>query len=82
MIFLRGWDARQERLHLLGPGEKEFMEEYVNLKLKERNTWRLTWDPDEYTMGWIKRLKQIKKKEKREESKRKGEDREGRGDVC
>ncbi|KAE8340847.1 hypothetical protein BDV24DRAFT_164064 [Aspergillus arachidicola] len=50
----------RRRLHLLQPEEKSIMEEYVNLKLKDRNTWRLVWDPDEYAVGWIKRLK-IKK---------------------
>lgn len=45
------------------------MEEYVNLKLKDRNTWRLVWDPDEYTVGWIKRLKIKKEKREREEKR-------------
>lgn len=45
------------------------MEEYVNLKLKERNTWLLTWDPDEYTVGWIQRMKEIKWKEREREEK-------------
>ncbi|CAG7978863.1 unnamed protein product [Penicillium salamii] len=63
-------DVWRQRLHLLEPGEKELMEEYVNLKLKERYTFRLAWDPDEYTVGWIKRMKEIKKKE--EEGKEEG----------
>lgn len=46
----------RERLHLLEPGEKDFMEDCVDLKLKERNTWRLTWEPDEYTVGWMERM--------------------------
>lgn len=50
-------DIWRKRLHLLEPREKELMEEYVNLKLKDRNTWRLAWDPDEYTVGWIERLR-------------------------
>ncbi|CAG8945565.1 unnamed protein product [Penicillium salamii] len=63
-------DVWRKRLHLLEPGEKELMEEYVDLKLKERYTFRLAWDPDEYTVGWIKRMKEIKKKE--EEGKEEG----------
>ncbi|GMG48092.1 hypothetical protein F9C07_2284454 [Aspergillus flavus] len=58
-------DIWRKRLYLLKLEEKSIMEEYVNLKLKDRNTWRLVWDPDEYTMGWVKRLK-IKKEEKEE----------------
>lgn len=50
------------------PGEKELIEEYVNLKLKDRNTWRLVWDPDKYIVGWIKRLN-IKKEEREGEEK-------------
>ena len=64
-------DVWRERLHLLEPGEKNFMEECVDLKLKERNTWRLTWDPDEYTVGWIERMKGIywQKREKEEKER-------------
>lgn len=69
-------DVWRKRLHLLEPGEKELMEEYVNLKLKERNTFRLAWDPDEYTVGWIKRMREIKRKEEE------GEEGEGGGNVC
>ncbi|KGO69243.1 Aminoglycoside phosphotransferase [Penicillium italicum] len=58
-------DIWQKRLHLLEPGEKRLIEEYVNLKLKDRNTRCLVWDPDEYTVGWIKRLR-IKKEERQE----------------
>ncbi|KAB8272675.1 hypothetical protein BDV30DRAFT_211783 [Aspergillus minisclerotigenes] len=58
-------DIWRKRLHLLEPEERSIMEEYVNLKLKDRNTWRLVWDPDEYTVGWVKRLK-IKKEEMEE----------------
>ncbi|OQD78037.1 hypothetical protein PENANT_c095G05612 [Penicillium antarcticum] len=61
-------DLWRKRLHLLEPEEKKLMEEYVNLKLKDRNTWRLDWDPDEYTEGWIKRLK-IKKEEREKEER-------------
>ncbi|KOS41488.1 hypothetical protein ACN38_g7622 [Penicillium nordicum] len=68
-------DVWRKRLHLLESGEKELMEEYVNLKLKERNTFRLAWDPDEYTVGWIKRMREIKRKEEGEEGK-------GGGNVC
>lgn len=61
----------RERLHLLEPGEKDFMEECVDLKLKERNTWRLVWEPDEYTVGWIERMKDIywQKREKEEKDR-------------
>lgn len=59
-------DVWRKRLHLLEPGEKELMEEHVNLKLKERNTFRLAWDPGEYTVGWIKRMKEIRRKEREE----------------
>ena len=44
-------------------GKKELMEDHVNLKLKERNTFRIAWDPDEYTVGWMKRLKEKRRKE-------------------
>lgn len=63
-------DIWRKRLHLLEPGEKKLMEEYVNLKLKDRNTWRLLWDPDEYTVGWIKRLKMKREEREREERER------------
>jgi len=63
-------DIWRKRLHLLEPGEKKLMEEYMNLKLKDRNTWRLVWDPDEYTVGWIKRLKIMKEEREREERER------------
>jgi hypothetical protein len=55
----------------LEPGEKKPIEEYVNLKLKDRNTWRLVLDPDEYTVGWIKRLKIKKEEREREEREEK-----------
>lgn len=62
----------RKRPHLLEPGEKKLMEEFVNLKLEDRDTRRLTWDPDEYTVEWIERLKMKKeereKMEKREEN--------------
>jgi hypothetical protein len=63
----------RERLYLLEPGEKELMEEYVNLKVRESNTWRLAWDPDEYTVGWIKRMKEIKEKKEMERKARERE---------
>jgi len=56
----------RKRIHLLERGEKKLMEKYVNMKLKDRNTWRLLWDPDEYTVGCIKKLRM--KKEEREEN--------------
>lgn len=57
------------RDHVLEPGEKELMEECVSAKLRDRNTWRLIWDPDEYTVEWIKRLK-IKTEEREESEER------------
>lgn len=43
------------------------MEEYVDLKLKERNTWLPAWDRDKYTMEWIRRLKEKRRIEEMEE---------------
>ncbi|KAJ5198247.1 uncharacterized protein N7498_007364 [Penicillium cinerascens] len=65
-------DVWRKRLHLLEPEEQELVEVYVDLKLKERNTWSLAWDADEYTVGWIKRMKEMKRKQ------REGEE----GDLC
>jgi hypothetical protein len=62
----------------LEPGEKELMDEYVGLKLKERNTFCLAWDPDEYTMGWMKRMRE---KRWKEEDEKKAAEGEGGGDV-
>ncbi|PLB43565.1 hypothetical protein P170DRAFT_450794 [Aspergillus steynii IBT 23096] len=73
------WEKIDQRLYLLEPGEKELIEDYVDLKLKERNTWRLTWDPDDYTMEWIQRMKEIKWKEMEREEKERIE--HHRGDV-
>jgi hypothetical protein len=56
-------DTWRKRLHLLETGEQKLMEEYMNLKLEDRGTRRLLWDPDEYTEEWIERLK-IKKQER------------------
>ncbi|KAL5335597.1 hypothetical protein BJX70DRAFT_390534 [Aspergillus crustosus] len=65
------WKKIDQRLHLLEPGEKKLMEEYVTLKLKERNIGHLTWDADEYTVGWIQRMKETRWKEMdREENER------------
>ncbi|KAH8429118.1 uncharacterized protein LDX57_006788 [Aspergillus melleus] len=60
-------DIWRKRLHLLQPGERRLMEEYVDLKLKDRNTWRLVWDADESTVEWIERLRKKKEREEREE---------------
>lgn len=61
----------RERIHLLEPEEMEFMEECVDLKLKERNAGLFAWDPNEYTVGWIKRMKVIRKiKEMKENMER------------
>ncbi|KAJ5972672.1 uncharacterized protein N7479_002590 [Penicillium vulpinum] len=54
-------DVWRKRLHLLEPEEIELMEKYVDLKLKERNTGLFAWDPNEYTVEWIKRMKVIRK---------------------
>jgi hypothetical protein len=61
-----------KRLHLLDPGEERLMEEYVNLEITDRNTRRLVWDPDESTVGWIKRLK-VKKAEREGRERRERE---------
>lgn len=67
-------DVWRERLYLLESREKELVEEYVDLKVKERNTWRLAWDPDEYTVGWIKRMREIKEKKEMERKAREREE--------
>ncbi|KAJ5135058.1 uncharacterized protein N7515_004336 [Penicillium bovifimosum] len=69
-------DVWRKRLHLLEPTEKELMEEYVTLKLKERNTLRLAWDADEYTMGWMKRMREKRRKENDEKKAAEGEGRD------
>lgn len=73
-------DVWRQRLHLLEPGEKKLMEEYVALRLKERNIRRLAWDPDEYTVGWIQRMKEIRwmEMEREEKERTEGED----GNMC
>ncbi|KAJ6136698.1 hypothetical protein N7497_012402 [Penicillium chrysogenum] len=73
-------DVWRKRLHLLEPGEKKLMEEYVALKLKERSIGRLTWDPDEYTVGWIQRMKEIRWKEMEREEKERVE--RERMEIC
>ncbi|KAJ5562528.1 hypothetical protein N7535_003023 [Penicillium sp. DV-2018c] len=71
-------DVWRKRLHLLESGEKELMEEYVALKLKERNTYCLAWDADEYTLGWMKRMREKRWKEEKEKKAAEGE---GEGDI-
>ncbi|CAP82925.1 hypothetical protein E8E15_002574 [Penicillium rubens] len=73
-------DVWRKRLHLLEHGEKKLMEEYVALKLKERSIGRLTWDPDEYTVGWIQRMKEIRWKEMEREEKERVE--RERMEIC
>jgi hypothetical protein len=53
----------KERLCLLEPEVKEYIERHVDLKLKARNTTLLAWDADEYTEGWIERLREARRKE-------------------
>lgn len=53
-------DVWRKRLHLLEPEEIELMEEYVDLKVKERDII-FAWDPDEYTVEWIKRMRAMRK---------------------
>ncbi|KAK1145013.1 hypothetical protein N8T08_004728 [Aspergillus melleus] len=62
----------RRRLHLLDPEERKLTEQYVNLKLKDRNTWRLVWDPDQYTVDWIERLRTKKEERQKEEEEREG----------
>jgi len=49
-------DVWKERLDLLEPEEKEYMERYVDLKIREMDTRVLAWDPDEYTMEYMARM--------------------------
>ncbi|KAJ5971512.1 uncharacterized protein N7479_001430 [Penicillium vulpinum] len=42
----------KERLHLLTPKEKEYIDECVKLKFEEIDTRPLAWDPDEYTRAY------------------------------
>lgn len=62
-------DVWRERIHLLEPEEIAFMEECVDLKLKSREIDPiLAWDPNEYTLGWIKRMKVLRKIKQMKES--------------
>lgn len=45
-------DVWKERLHLLTPKEKDYIDECVKLKFKEMDTRPLAWDPDEYTRAY------------------------------
>ncbi|KAJ5707838.1 hypothetical protein N7488_007639 [Penicillium malachiteum] len=48
-------DIWKERLDLLEPTEKEFIEKHVDLKLKEMEAGQvLAWDPDENTLEYMK----------------------------
>ncbi|KAJ5457540.1 hypothetical protein N7475_008928 [Penicillium sp. IBT 31633x] len=60
-------DVWRKRLHLLEPEEMDLMEEYVDLKLKERNKGLFGWDPNVYTLEWIKKMKVIRKTKKMKE---------------
>ncbi|KXG48641.1 Aminoglycoside phosphotransferase [Penicillium griseofulvum] len=42
----------KERLHLLTPKEKDYIDECVKLKFEEMDTRPLAWDPDEYTRAY------------------------------
>ncbi|KAJ5928252.1 hypothetical protein N7466_007208 [Penicillium verhagenii] len=42
-------DVWKERLHLLTPKEKDYIDQCVKLKFKEMDSRLLAWDPDEYT---------------------------------
>lgn len=46
----------KKRLDLLEPEEKVLMEKYVDLKLIERETRILAWDPDDYTLEYMGRM--------------------------
>ncbi|KAJ5597331.1 hypothetical protein N7537_007415 [Penicillium hordei] len=45
-------NAWKERLHLLTPEEKEYIDKCVKLKFEEMDTRPLAWDPDEYTRAY------------------------------
>ncbi|KAL4880365.1 hypothetical protein BJY04DRAFT_208172 [Aspergillus karnatakaensis] len=51
------WKRIDRRLHLLEHEVKELMEEWVSQMVRDRDTWQLSWDPDEYTLEWIEKLK-------------------------
>jgi hypothetical protein len=36
--------------------EKEIMDEYVDLKLRENETRLLSWDPDRYTLDYMAKM--------------------------
>ncbi|KAJ5638844.1 hypothetical protein N7528_001234 [Penicillium herquei] len=57
-------DAWKERLHLLDDREKEEMELLVTRKLQEMDTRVLSWDPDEYTVGFREQLQSQKLEDK------------------
>lgn len=44
------------KLDLLEPEEKEVMDKYVDLKLQEKETRLLSWDPDEYTLECMAKM--------------------------
>ncbi|KAJ5223902.1 hypothetical protein N7468_008444 [Penicillium chermesinum] len=50
-------DIWKKRRDLLEPEETEIMEKYVNLKLQKNETRVLSWDPDEYTIGYMAKMK-------------------------
>ena len=67
----------RKRFHLLEPGEKELIEVYVKQKIEDRNSQRLAWDADEYTLRWIERMREIRRREMdREEAERRRENEE------
>lgn len=48
-------DIWKKGIHLLEPGEQEFIEKHVDLKLREMEAGRiLAWDPDEHTLEYIR----------------------------
>ncbi|PYH99828.1 phosphotransferase family protein [Aspergillus ellipticus CBS 707.79] len=50
-------DAWKERLNLLDAQEKDEMEQLVAQKMYEMNNRALSWDPDDYTVGYRQQLK-------------------------
>ncbi|KAJ5611764.1 hypothetical protein N7528_008869 [Penicillium herquei] len=49
-------DVWRERLDLLSSEEKEEMEKYVNMKVKEMETRVLAWEPGQYTLEHMAKL--------------------------
>jgi hypothetical protein len=49
-------DVWKKRLHLLEPEDKEIMDKYVDLKLRENETRLLSWDPDHYTLKYMAKM--------------------------